>query len=59
MIHAAKADDAIARALLARHNPVFEARLAERLDEGVREGLARGVEEGFARGSSTSTTSAS
>ncbi|HEX8110360.1 MAG TPA: Uma2 family endonuclease [Kofleriaceae bacterium] len=50
MIHAAKADDAIARALLARHNPVIEARLAERLDEGVREGLARGVEEGLARG---------
>ena len=48
MIHAAKADDAVARALLARHNPVLEARLTERHDEGVREGLARGVEEGFA-----------
>lgn len=43
MIHAAKADDAVARALLARRNPVLEARLAERHDEGVREGLARGV----------------
>jgi len=50
MIHAAKADDAVARALLARHNPVLEARLAERHDQGVREGLARGVEEGLARG---------
>src|SRR5262249_25385445 len=54
MIHAAKADDAVARALLARHNPVLEARLAERHDEGVREGLVRGlaqgVEEGLARG---------
>jgi Uma2 family endonuclease len=50
ILHAAKADDAIARALLARHNPVLEARLAERHDEGVREGLARGVEQGLARG---------
>jgi Uma2 family endonuclease len=50
IIHAAKADDAVARALLARHNPVLEARLAERHDEGVREGRARGVEEGRARG---------
>lgn len=46
ILHAAKADDAIARALLARHNPVLEARFAE----GVREGLARGVEQGLARG---------
>jgi hypothetical protein len=54
MIHAAKADGAVARALLARHNPVLEARLAGCRDEGVREGLARGVqrgiEDGFARG---------
>jgi hypothetical protein len=50
ILHAAKANDAVARALLARHNPVLEARLAERHDEGVQEGLARGVEEGFARG---------
>jgi hypothetical protein len=50
ILHAAKADDAIARALLARHNPVLEARLAERHDDGVREGLARGVEQGLARG---------
>jgi hypothetical protein len=33
-----------------RHNPVLEARLAERHDDGVREGLARGVEQGLARG---------
>jgi hypothetical protein len=34
--------------LLARHNPVIEARLQERHDEGVHEGLAR-VQEGLAR----------
>jgi Uma2 family endonuclease len=50
ILHAAKADDAIARALLARHNPVIEARLVEHHGEGVREGLARGVEQGLARG---------
>jgi len=50
ILHAAKADDAIARALLARHNPVLEARLAERHDEGVREGLARGVEQAIEDG---------
>ncbi|HEX3480177.1 MAG TPA: hypothetical protein VHT91_34405 [Kofleriaceae bacterium] len=50
MIHAGKADDAIARTLLVRHNPVLQARLAEHHEEGVREGLARGVEDGFARG---------
>jgi Uma2 family endonuclease len=43
MVHAAKADDAVARALLARHNPVLEARLAHQRDEGIREGLAEAV----------------
>jgi hypothetical protein len=46
MIHAAKADDAVARALLARHNPVLEARLAECHSEGVQEGLAEGLARG-------------
>jgi Uma2 family endonuclease len=38
LIHNAKADDAVARALLARHNPV----LVRNRAEGVAEGLARG-----------------
>jgi Uma2 family endonuclease len=46
ILHAAKADDAVARALLTRHNPVIEARLTERHDEGHDEGMR----EGFARG---------
>jgi hypothetical protein len=49
MIHAAKADDAVARALVARHNPVIEAvraedRAASRA-EGVQEGILRGKVE--------------
>ncbi|HEX4419907.1 MAG TPA: Uma2 family endonuclease [Kofleriaceae bacterium] len=45
MIHAAKADDAIARALLAKGNPVFVQKLAEGRAEGVAEGRAEGLAE--------------
>lgn len=54
MIHAAKADDAVARALVARHNPVIEAVRAEdraaSKAEGVQEGFLRGKAEGLVEG---------
>jgi Uma2 family endonuclease len=45
LIHAAKADDAIARALIAKHNPVFEAVRAQDRAEGRAEGEAKGRAE--------------
>ena len=52
MLHAARADDEIARALVARHNPVIEAVRAEdraaAKAEGVQEGFLRGKTEGKA-----------
>jgi hypothetical protein len=45
LIHAAKADDAVARALLARHNPVIEAARARDRAEGALDGRARGLAE--------------
>jgi Uma2 family endonuclease len=54
LVHAAKADDAMARALLAKRNPVLEAtRARDRLTaraEGKLEGLAEGKLEGLAEG---------
>jgi Uma2 family endonuclease len=54
LIHAAKADDAMARALLLKNNPVLEAtRAQDRVTaraEGKREGLAEGKLEGLAEG---------
>jgi hypothetical protein len=62
MVHAAKADDAVARALIARRNPVIEAVRAEDRAAGKIEGTiagkiealiailaARGIEPGAAR----------
>jgi hypothetical protein len=46
LIHGAKADDAVARALVAKRNPVIEAVRAE----GEAQGLARGEAQGLARG---------
>lgn len=46
LTRAAKTDDAVARALLAKRNPVVAAAVAE----GEAEGLARGQAEGLARG---------
>ena len=40
LVRAVKADDAIARALLAKHNPVLVAALAERGEQGRAEGKA-------------------
>jgi len=46
MVHAAKADDAVARALVARHNPVIEAVRAEDRAAGKAEGKIEGKAEG-------------
>jgi hypothetical protein len=48
MLHAARADNALARVLVARRNPVIEAVRAE--DRAA--GKAEGVQEGFLRGKS-------
>jgi flagellar biosynthesis/type III secretory pathway protein FliH len=49
MIHAAKADDAVQRALIAKANPVLEAHVArhraQAKAEGIQEGLSRGKAE--------------
>jgi hypothetical protein len=54
MLHAARADDEIARALVARHNPVIEAVRAEdraaAKAEGVQDGFLRGKTEGVQEG---------
>jgi hypothetical protein len=50
VIHRAKADDAVARALVAKHNPVIEALRAEERAEGRAEGKAEGRAEGKAEG---------
>ena len=45
LIRSAKADDAVARALLVKRNPVLEAARAQERAEGLAEGLARGRAE--------------
>jgi Uma2 family endonuclease len=50
MIHAAKADDAVQRALIAKANPVLEAHVARHREEAEAKGLARGKAEGLTRG---------
>jgi hypothetical protein len=50
LVHAAKVDDAMARALLVKRNPVLEADRAKTLAEGKREGLAEGSARGRAEG---------
>jgi len=54
MLDAARADDAMAGALVARHNPVIEAVRAEDRAagkaEGSRRGKAQGIQEGLRRG---------
>lgn len=45
LVSAAKADDAVARALLLKHNQVLEAALASRRREGLLEGKAEGKAE--------------
>jgi Uma2 family endonuclease len=48
LVHAAKADDAVARALIAKRNPVIEAVRAQDRAEGHAEGKAEGRAEGKA-----------
>jgi Uma2 family endonuclease len=45
MIHAAKADDAVQRALIAKGNPVLEAHVARHREEAKAEGIAEGKAE--------------
>jgi len=56
LIHSAKVDDDMARALLAKHNPVLEAVRAEDRAEGRAEGLAEGRAEGLAEGRAEGAT---
>jgi Uma2 family endonuclease len=48
MIHAAKADDAVQRALIAKGNPVLEAHVAKHREEAKAEGRAEGLTRGKA-----------
>jgi len=50
IIHAAKADDAVQRALIAKGNPVLEAHVARHREEAKAEGIAEGKAEGIAEG---------
>jgi Uma2 family endonuclease len=50
LVRAAKADDAIAHALIVKRNPVIEASNREANERGIAEGLARGRTEGLALG---------
>jgi Uma2 family endonuclease len=50
LIHAAKADDAVQRALIAKANPVLEAHVARHRDAAKTEGIQEGFSEGFSRG---------
>ena len=50
LLHSAKADDAVARALVAKHNPVIEAVREEGRAEGTAQGRAEGVAQGRVEG---------
>jgi Uma2 family endonuclease len=50
LVHAAKADDAMAQALLVKQNPVLEAALATRLVEGKLAGITEGKLAGITEG---------
>ena len=50
LIHTARADDAVARALLLKGNPVLEASRAIDRATGKEEGLAEGKQQGLAEG---------
>ncbi|MFT3768014.1 MAG: Uma2 family endonuclease [Minicystis sp.] len=50
LLDAAEADDAVARALAEKHNPVIEALRAERFAEGKDAGFAAGKDAGRAEG---------
>jgi hypothetical protein len=50
LVHAAKTDDAVARALIAKHNPVIEAVRAQDRADGNAQGKAEGNAQGRAEG---------
>jgi len=50
LVSAASADDAVARALLAKKNPVLVQAVSEGKAEGIAEGKAEGIAEGIAEG---------
>jgi Uma2 family endonuclease len=50
LVRAAKADDAIAHALIVKRNPVIEASHREASERGRIEGIAEGIADGLARG---------
>ena len=50
LIHSAKADDAVQRALIAKRNPVLEALRAQDRAEGRQEGRQEGLVEGISAG---------
>jgi hypothetical protein len=50
LVRAANMDDAIARALIAKNNPIIAAEKAASHGKGQEEGLARGLAEGLAHG---------
>lgn len=50
LLDAAEADNAVARALVAKHNAVIEAARAESHDEGKKEGKKEGIKEGKKEG---------
>lgn len=50
LLRAAEVDDAVARSLLARENPVLQAALQEREERGVEKGIEQGIEKGIERG---------
>lgn len=54
MVHAARSDDAVARALVARRNPVIEAAMAEQRSVAIAEGKREGNAEGDLAGRAAS-----
>ncbi len=58
LIHAARTDDAVARALIAKGNPVFAQARARDRDAGKAAGLAEGRAEGLAEGARLATANA-
>ncbi len=50
LLDAVEADNGVARALLAKNNPVLEAEQKRLHEQGLEEGRVRGVEEGRAKG---------
>lgn len=50
LLDAVEADNGVARALLAKNNPVLEAEQKRLREQGLEEGRAKGVEEGVLKG---------